>query len=127
MNAAPKAVDEARASKPAGSLADTCLLITRGVLQRRLDRTDLAIGSLTQAYHASTAPEFARARINSAAELSTVMRSMGDFTQALALNQEVIDWDTEHGATLSLSVDRLLRGTLCNWIGQYRAAIGQCA
>jgi len=66
MDAAIKTIDEARASQAAGSLADTCLLITRGVLQRRQDRTDLAIGSLTQAYHASTAPEFARARINSA-------------------------------------------------------------
>src|SRR5258708_32924679 len=127
MNAAPKAVDEARASKPAGPLADTCLLITRGVVQRRQDRTDLAIGSLTQAYHASTAPEFAKARINSAAELSTVMRSMGDYTQALALNQEVIDWDTEHGATLSLSVDRFLRGKILNLMGKYESAIGEFA
>jgi len=127
MDAAIKTIDEARASQAAGSLADTCLLITRGVLQRRQDRTDLAIGSLTQAYHASTAPEFARARINSAAELSTVMRSMGDFTQALALNQEVIDWDTEHGATLSLSVDRFLRGKIFNLMGKYGSAIGEFA
>ena len=29
--------------------------------------------------------------------LSLVMRSMGDYSQALALNQEKIDWDSEHG------------------------------
>jgi len=52
MDAALKTIDEARASQSRGSLADTCLLITRGVLQRRQDRTDLAIGSLTQAYNA---------------------------------------------------------------------------
>jgi diguanylate cyclase (GGDEF)-like protein len=127
MDAALKTIDEARASQAPGSLADTCLLITRGVLQRRQDRTDLAIGSLTQAYHASTTTEFARARINSAAELSTVMRSMGDYTQALALNQEVIDWDTEHGATLSLSVDRFLRGKILNLMGNYESAIGEFA
>jgi diguanylate cyclase (GGDEF)-like protein len=127
MDAALKTIDEARASQSRGSLADTCLLITRGVLQRRQDRTDLAIGSLTQAYNASTATEFARARINSAAELSTVMRSMGDYTQALALNQEVIDWDTEHGATLSLSVDRFLRGKILNLMGKYESAIGEFA
>jgi diguanylate cyclase (GGDEF)-like protein len=103
------------------------LLITRGVLQRRQDRTDLAIGSLTQAYHASTTREFAKARINSAAELSTVMRGMGDYAQALALNQEVIDWDTEHGATLSLSVDRFLRGKILNLMGKYASAIGEFA
>jgi len=127
MDAALKTIDEARASQSRGSLADTCLLITRGVLQRRQDRTDLAIGSLTQAYNASTATEFARARINSAAELSTVMRSMGDYTQALALNQEVIDWDTEHGATLSLSVDRFLRGKILNLMGKYESAIREFA
>jgi len=127
MDAALKTVDEARASQAPGSLADTCLLITRGVVQRRQDRTDLAIGSLTQAYHASTVPEFARARINSAAELSTVMRSMGDYTQALALNQEVIDWDAEHGATLSLSVDRFLRGKILSLMGKYASAIGEFA
>jgi diguanylate cyclase (GGDEF)-like protein len=125
MDAALKTIDEARASQVPGSLADTCLLITRGVLQRRQDRTDLAIGSLTQAYHASTAPEFAEPRINSAAELSTVMRSMGDYTQALALNQEVIDWDAEHGATLSLSVNRFLRGKILSLMGKYQSAIGE--
>jgi diguanylate cyclase (GGDEF)-like protein len=127
MDAALKTIDEARTSQAAGSLADICLLITRGVLQRRQDRTDLAIGSLTQAYHASTGPEFAKARIDSAAELSTVMRSMGDYTQALALNQEVIDWDTEHGATLGLSVDRFLRGKILNLMGKYASAIGEFA
>jgi diguanylate cyclase (GGDEF)-like protein len=127
MDAALKTIDEARASQAAGSLADTCLLITRGVLQRRQDRTDLAIGSLTQAYRASTTREFAKARINSAAELSTVMRTMGDYAQALTLNQEVIDWDTEHGATLSLSVDRFLRGKIFNLMGKYASAIEEFA
>ena len=125
MEAALKTIDEARASQVPGSLADTCLQITRGVLQRRQDRPDLAIASLTQAYHASTAPEFADARINSAAELSTVMSSMGDYAQALALNQEVIDWDTERGATLNLSVNRFLRGKILNVMGKYAAAIGE--
>jgi len=127
MDAALKTIDAARAAQAPGSLADTCLLITRGVLQRRQDRADLAIGSLTQAYHASTAPEFAAPRINSAAELSTVMRSMGDYTQALALNQEVIDWDDEHGATLSLSVNRFLRGKILSLTGKYGYAIGEFA
>jgi diguanylate cyclase (GGDEF)-like protein len=125
IDAALKTVDAARSSQAPGSLADTCLQITRGVLQRRQDRPDLAIGSLTQAYRASTAPELAEARINSAAELSTVMSSMGDYTQALALNQEVIDWNTEHGATLSLSVNRFLRGKILNLMGKYASAIGE--
>ena len=123
MNAAMKSLDDARASQVRGSLADTCLLISRGLLQYRQDRADLAIGSLTQAYDASTAPGFETPRIAAAGVLSTVMRSTGDFPQALALNQEAIDWDVRHGATLKLSVDRFLRGKIFNLMKQYPAAI----
>jgi diguanylate cyclase (GGDEF)-like protein len=123
MVTAIKSIDAARASQVKGSLADTCLLITRGLLQYRQDRADLAIGSLTQAYYASTAPEFAVPRIVSASVLSSVMRSTGDYAQALALNQEVIDWDTQQGATLSLSVNRFLRGKILNLMKQYANAI----
>jgi len=125
LGAALHSIEGARAGLAAGSLADTCLLITIGELQYRQDRHDLAIGSLTQAYRASTSPEFAATRIIAAAVLSTVMRGMGDYPQALALNQEVIDWDTRRGATLSLSVDRFLRGKILNLMGQYTAAIGE--
>ena len=125
LDAALHSIESARAGLAAGSLADTCLLITLGELQYRQDRHDLAISSLTQAYRASTAPEFAVPRIVAAAVLSTVMRSMGDYPQALALNQEVIDWDSRRGATLSLSVDRFLRGKILNLAGQYTSAIGE--
>jgi diguanylate cyclase (GGDEF)-like protein len=127
LEAALTSLDNARSGLAAGSLADTCLLISRGVVQYRQDRPDLAITSLTQAYRASTAPEFAAPRIMSAAVLSTVMRITGDYTQALALNQEVIDWDSRRGATLSLSVDRFLRGKILNLMGQYQTAIGEFA
>ena len=123
LDAAVKSIDGARTALAAGSLADTCLLVTRGLLQYRQDRTDLAISSLTQAYRTSTAPEFAAPRMLSAAVLSTVMRSTGDYTQALALNQEVIDADERRHATLSLSVDRFLRGKIFNLMGQYPSAI----
>jgi diguanylate cyclase (GGDEF)-like protein len=123
IDAALKSIEAARTSQVRGSIADTCLLITRGLLQYREDRPDLAIGTLTQAYRASTAPEYARARIASAGVLSTVMRSAGDFTQALALNQEVIDWDTQQGATLSLSVNRFLRGRILILARRYPSAI----
>ncbi len=127
IDAAIKSVEAARASQPKGSLADTCLLITRGLLQYRQDRTDLAIGTLTQAYHASTAPAFAVPRILSADVLSSVMRSTGDYPQALALNQEVIDWNIARHATLSLSVSRFMRGKILNLMGKYAAAIDEFA
>jgi diguanylate cyclase (GGDEF)-like protein len=127
LEAALKSLDGARSALPAGSLADTCLLISRGVVLYRQDRPDLAISSLTQAYRASTTPEFAAPRIISAAVLSTVMRITRDYTQALALNREVIDWDSRRGATLSLSVDRFLRGKILSLMGQYQPAIGEFA
>lgn len=123
IDAALKSVEAAQAAQVRGSIADICLLITRGRLQYRQDRPDLAIGSLTQAYRASTAPEYAEPRIIAASILSTVMRTAGDYTQALALNQEVIDWATPRGATLTLSVNRFLRGKIFNLMGQYAAAI----
>jgi diguanylate cyclase (GGDEF)-like protein len=121
--AAINSLAAARASQAPGSLADTCLLITQGTLQNRQGRTDLAIDSLTRAYRASAAPEFAAPRIYSASALSTVMRSVGDYSQALALNQEVIDWDIRNGATLSLSVERFMRGKILNVMRRYAAAI----
>ena len=57
--------------------------------------------------------------------LSLVMRSMGDYSQALALNQEKIDWDTSHDAAMSLSVSRFMRGQILKLMGNYDAAIGE--
>jgi diguanylate cyclase (GGDEF)-like protein len=125
VDAALKSVEVAQAAQQPGSIADTCLLITRGLLLYRQDRSDLAIAGLIQAYHASTAPEYAAPRIMSASVLSTVMRSTGDYTQALALNQEVIDSDMRSGATLSLSVNRFLRGKIFNLMGRYADSIDE--
>ena len=125
IDMAIKSIETAQATQPRGSLIDTCLLVTKGLLEYRKDRPDLAIGSLTQAYRATTAPAFALARIAAAAELSTVLRGMGDYPQALALNQEVIDWYTLNHATLSLSVSRFLRGKILDLMGKYEAAIAE--
>lgn len=127
IESALNSIESARATQTPGSLGDTCLLITRGLLQNRQEKPDLAISSLTQAYHASTTPEFATARVLSAEVLSTVMRSAGDFTQALALNEEVIESYSQRGATLNLSVSRFLRGKIFNMMGQFGAAIEQFA
>ncbi len=119
------ATDAAQAAQKRGSLADICLLIGRGLLQYRDDRADLAIGSLTQAYRSSTAPDLAEPHVLAAGVLSTVLRSMGDYTQALALNQESIDWDIAQHATMALSVDRFLRGRIFNLMGKYPEAIAE--
>ena len=125
LAAALKSIEAAHAMQVRGSLADVCLLTMRGILQYRQDRNDLAIVSLTQAYSASSSPEYAMARISAAGALSNVMSSMGDNVQALALNQEVIDADTARGATISLSVDLFLRGRILLSMEQYAPAIEQ--
>ncbi|MEA3198091.1 MAG: hypothetical protein QOF32_2143 [Gammaproteobacteria bacterium] len=125
IDSALESIDAARAAQAGGSLADTCLLITRGLLEYRADRTDVAIGNLIQAYRASAAPELAEPRMLAAEVLATVMRSTGDYPQALALNREVIDWETAHGATLRLSVNRFLRGRILSLMGQYAPAIDE--
>lgn len=127
INSAIGSIEAARTLQTRGSLADTCLLITRGLLQYRQDRADLAIVSLMQAYRASTSPALTEAHIASAGILSIVMRGMGDYAQALALNQEAVDWDTSQGATLSLSVSRFMRGQILKLMGQYSAAIDEFA
>src|SRR5690349_16869181 len=93
-----------------GSLADVCLSITLGGLQHRQDRDDLAVATLTRAYRASTDPSMSTQRVLAASALANVLSGLGDLPQALALNQEVIDWDLEHEAWLDLSVTRFLRG-----------------
>ncbi len=118
-----EAIEAARVLQPRGSTADTCLLITRGLLEHRLDREDLAIVTLTQAYRASIAPAVTEPHIMSADYLSLVMRGMGDYSQALTLNQEKIDWDTENDATMNLSVSRFMRGQILKLMGNYNAAI----
>jgi diguanylate cyclase (GGDEF)-like protein len=80
---------------------------------------------LTQAYRASSGPAFTEPHVLSASVLSVVMRSMGDYAQALALNQEEIDWDASRGATLSLSVSRFMRGQILKVSGRNRDAIAE--
>jgi diguanylate cyclase (GGDEF)-like protein len=123
--AAVKVTEEAQAVQKRGSLEDICLLIGRGLLQYREDREDLAISSLTQAYRSSTTAAFAEPHVLAAGVLATVLRGMGDYTQALALNQEAIDWDTARHSPLALSVDRFLRGRILILMPNYAQAIDE--
>lgn len=120
-------IQTARGAQKGSSAADICLLITLGRLQFRQDHAAQAVASLTQAYRASMMPTLAEQRVAAASALSTVLRSAGDFRQALALNQEVIDWDTTHGATLDLSTSRYLRGRIFAALHNYEQAIEEYA
>ena len=123
IDSAITAIDTARSTQPRGSRAAVCLEITLGRLQYRRGRADLALLTLTQAYRASLTLADAAPRVEAASTLSPVMRAVGDFAQALALNQESIDWEQRHHATLSLSVARYLRGQILSDMHDYKAAI----
>jgi diguanylate cyclase (GGDEF)-like protein len=120
-------VEQERSLQKANSAADLCLLIDRGLLEHRSDREDLAVATLTQAYRASEAPAAAEVHSASAEKLSMVMRSMGDYSQALSLNQEKIDWDTAHDAPTSLSLSRFMQGQILKKMGDHQGAIAEFA
>jgi diguanylate cyclase (GGDEF)-like protein len=123
--AAIRSIEAARARQAPDSIAESCLRITLGLLQFRQDRADLAIGNLMHAYESGAATGRLEQRMLAAAALSSVMRDMGDYAQALALNAEVIDWNTAQNATLSLSVSRYLRGTILSELHDFPAAISE--
>src|SRR5580658_1515664 len=50
IDSAIASIETARSRQVHGSLADTCLLVVRGLLQYRQDRADLAVVGLMQAY-----------------------------------------------------------------------------
>jgi diguanylate cyclase (GGDEF)-like protein len=116
-------IESAQRAVERGSLADVCLSITLGGLQHRQDRDDLAVATLTRAYRASMSPQMSTQRVLAASSLANVLSGLGDLQQALALNQEVIDWDMEHELWLDLSVTRYLRGTIYQRMHDYPAAI----
>ena len=105
-----------------GTPAATCLLVTLGRLRHYQNRDDLAIVPLTQAYQSLVAGEPTPARIQAAIALNLVFLATRDFEQALAMNQEVIDWDLAHGAAQSLSTERFRRGEILTATHDYEGA-----
>ena len=123
LASARESIEQARMLQPTGSVAEICLLNTRGLLEYQDDRADLAIVTLTQAYRSSIAPAVTEPHIIAADNLALVLRSVGDYPEALKLNQEKIDWDTAHNATASLAVSHFGRGQILRLMQNYRAAI----
>jgi diguanylate cyclase (GGDEF)-like protein len=125
LDSAVPELESARQAQPPNSIGDNCLLIALGIVQMRRDRPDSAITLLTQAYRALSGTALIEQRILAASGLAAVMRSVGDYPQALALSQEVIDYDLERGATLDLSVARFVRGETLSSMADYDGAIEQ--
>ncbi|HYJ42379.1 MAG TPA: diguanylate cyclase [Steroidobacteraceae bacterium] len=123
IDTAVKSVEAARSRLKPDSVAESCLRISLGTLQYRQDRADLAIVNLMHAYQTGMLHERLVQRMIAASALSKVMRDMGDYTQALALNAEVIEWNTQQNASLNLSVTRFLRGSILKEQRNFAAAI----
>ena len=122
IESALRDIEVARSTQTPGSVADSCLMITLGMLQFRQDRADLAISTLTQAYRANDTPLRAEQRILAASALASVMRELGDYKQALSLNSEVVEWNAAHHEQLQLSVSRYLRGVILIEMREFDAA-----
>ena len=118
-------VDAARKVQISNSPAEACLLTALGVLEHQADRVDQASMYLTRAYRMSEGVERTRQRVFAADTLAIVMRDLRDFTQALALNQEVIDWDTHRGAKYNLATSRFMRGAILRDMGKHKEAIAE--
>jgi len=118
-------IDTARASVATGSMPYVCLQITLGVLQYRQDRDDLAMQNLTAAYRLATQHGWHQQRVLAAEGLSHVFRNSGELDQALALNQEVIDWAEAHHQSIDLSVALFMRGEILRSTGRFEPALKQ--
>jgi diguanylate cyclase (GGDEF)-like protein len=124
----PKAlerVEAVRRLQPPGSPAEACLLIGLGQLEHQADRSDRASVHLTRAYRMSTGEARRPQRALAADTLSIVMRDVRDFPQALALNQEVLDWDLKRGATFNLATTRFIRAAILREMGDHETAIAE--
>lgn len=121
---ATKRVQELHAANISSSAVGTCALITLGTLQYRSDASHVAISTLIKAYRAAEEDRNETLRVLAADALSSVMREIGDYTQALELNAEVIEWNKAHDATLALSVAQYLRGNILEETRDFGAAVG---
>jgi len=123
IDAAVKSLETARSRLVPDSALDSCLRIALGTAQFRQDRADLAIVNLMKAYQTAQQYDWKVQRRNAASQMSKVMRDMGDYTQALALNSEVVEFDSAQNASLSLSVSRYLRGSILKEMHEFPGAI----
>ena len=116
-------IDAARAQQPQSSLSGVCLRVTLGLLYLRDGQNALATRTLTAAYHETETPARAAAHIDAAAALSSGLRVLGDYQEALTLIREQIGWDVAHGNSLRLSVSTYFEGEILAAMGDYESAL----
>ncbi len=123
IRGAIRTIAAARAQQPEDSLSGVCLEIALGALERRANESALATRTLTQAYHDTETPARAAAHADAAIELSSALRGVGDFQEALPLVRQKIAWDAAHGDAEALSVSTYLEAEDLQAMRQFAAAI----
>jgi diguanylate cyclase (GGDEF)-like protein len=118
-------IEAARRVQTPGSPEEACLLVALGALEHFAGQGQQAGMHLTQAYRMSVGAERKPQRILAADVLSLVMSDEGDFPQALALLQEVIDYQENDGATFGLAVSRFMRGAILRDALDHRGALAE--
>jgi diguanylate cyclase (GGDEF)-like protein len=106
-------------------MEEACVLIGLGLLQHQAVRDDLSTVSLTRAFRISASPDHSRQRIYAAEGLMYIARNVGDFDQALALNQEILDWHRTRGDAFELAGAYYARGQIERYRGNHQAALQQ--
>lgn len=116
-------IEAARTLQPRNSASGVCLEIALGTLELRADEYALATRALTNAYHETEVPALAGAHADAAIELSSALRGVGDFQEALSLARENVAWAEAHGFSEALSVGTYLEGEDLSAMREFQAAI----
>jgi diguanylate cyclase (GGDEF)-like protein len=116
-------IEAARALQPPGSRSAVCLDVALGLLELRIRRYALATRTLTGAYRDTESPQRAAAHIDAAVALSSALRILGDYPEALTLLREQIRWDVARGNSLRLSVTTYLEGEVLAAMGDFSSAL----
>ncbi len=116
-------IEAARAQQPPESLSNLCLQIALGSLESRAGEQALATRTETKAYHDSEMPGRAEAHADAAIELSSALRGVGAFPEALTLVREKIAWDEAHDDSLALSVSTYIEGEILAAMREFNSAI----
>jgi diguanylate cyclase (GGDEF)-like protein len=116
-------VAAARAEQPQDSQSSLCLEIALGTLERRAGEDAFATRTMTRAYRDSETRAGAEAHSAAAIELSSALRGLGDYSDALMLVREKIAWDAAQHDSLALSVSYYIEAEILAAMRQLRAAI----
>jgi diguanylate cyclase (GGDEF)-like protein len=116
-------IEAARGVQPQDSPSSLCLEIGLGTLERRAGENALATRTLTRAYRDSETRPRAEAHSEAAIELSSALRGLGDYGDALMLVREKIAWDAAQHDSLALSVSYYIEAEILDAMRRFHAAI----